>query len=52
VAPGAAPDSRHAQYPMVRDALPYLHSSQADATFRFGLDLILAALKSELDSAA
>jgi AcrR family transcriptional regulator len=39
------------QYPLVRDVMPHLHSSQADVTFRFGLDLILAALKSELDSA-
>jgi hypothetical protein len=31
--------------------VPHLHSSRADATFRFGLDLILAALRNELDGA-
>lgn len=39
------------KYPMASAVVPHLHSSRADATFRFGLDLILAALVHELGGA-
>lgn len=39
------------KYPMASAVMPHLHSAGADATFRFGLDLILAALEKELASA-
>jgi AcrR family transcriptional regulator len=41
-------DSKQEKYPRVKATMPYLHESQLDPIFRFGLDLVLAALKNEL----